>query len=176
MQHFQIKIFARPESHPDLGQAIPVFHRWIQESEPSRRLIDVADYRHVPAGPGVILVGHDAIYGLDESGNRLGLLYSRRTTRDGSPYENLRDAYDSAVATMHKLEAESAFAGQLSFKDDECEIAVNDRAAAPNTPETEAALKPVVAQLLDEVWGQGKYTLNRVGEPRDLLRFHATKS
>ena len=30
MQHFQVKVFAEEASDPDLGAAIPVFHRWIR--------------------------------------------------------------------------------------------------------------------------------------------------
>ena len=49
-----------------------VFHQWIRDSVCPEMLIDVADYRHVPAGPGVMLIGHEANYSLDNRENRLG--------------------------------------------------------------------------------------------------------
>ena len=60
LQHLNVKIFAQEPASIDLAGAIPVFHRWIQENVCEELLIDVADYRHVPAGPGVLLVGHEA--------------------------------------------------------------------------------------------------------------------
>src|ERR1700676_5233406 len=78
VQHVNVKIFAEDTEAVDLALAIPVFHRWIQESICEELLIDVADYRYWPAGPGVLLVGHEANYSLDLSGWRLGLLYNRK--------------------------------------------------------------------------------------------------
>ena len=56
---FAIKFFAVDSVELAPRDFIPIFHEWIK----SRRLedevmIDVADYSHVPDGPGVILVGH----------------------------------------------------------------------------------------------------------------------
>ena len=39
-------------------------------------LIDVADYGHVPQGPGVVLVAHEANIYLDRLDGRTGLTYS----------------------------------------------------------------------------------------------------
>jgi hypothetical protein len=36
----------------DLEAVIPVFHRWIQEQIFDELLLDVANYSHVPDGPG----------------------------------------------------------------------------------------------------------------------------
>ena len=49
----------------ELEEFIPVFHDWIQTQQLAELLIDVADYRHVPHGPGVVLVAHDAHYAMD---------------------------------------------------------------------------------------------------------------
>ena len=104
-------------------------------------LIDVADYRHVPRGPGVLLIGYEANYSLDYAKGRLGLLYSRKQA-GGSAQENLRQAYDSAVAACRLLENEPEFADKLAFDYNACEISINDRLLAPNTDATFATLKP----------------------------------
>jgi hypothetical protein len=97
VQHVNIKIFA--EGPPiELGGAIPVFQRWIQDSVCEELLIDVADYRHVPAGPGVLLVGHEANYSLDLSFNRLGLLYNRKVRDEGSVQDSLMRSFRAALA------------------------------------------------------------------------------
>src|SRR3954465_15468889 len=112
IQHVRVKVFARrPVSIDD---AIPVFHRWIQDRVCPEMLIDVADYRHVPNGPGVMLIGHEANYSLDNTKGRLGLLYSRKQG-GGAPQENLSQAFDSAVTACRRLESEPEFDGQLKF-------------------------------------------------------------
>src|SRR5437762_11882508 len=118
IQHVRVKIFAS-EAAVDLGDAIPVFHRWIQDRVCPEMLIDVADYRHVPRGPGVLLIGHEANYSLDNAKGRLGLLYSRKQA-GGSAQENLSQAWDSAVAACRLLEQEPEVAGKLAFDYNAC--------------------------------------------------------
>ena len=45
-----------------------MFHRFIQQGLVEGLILDVADYRHVQQGPGVLLVGHDVDYGLNKAG------------------------------------------------------------------------------------------------------------
>ncbi|MEX2393577.1 MAG: rhodanese-like domain-containing protein [Actinomycetota bacterium] len=52
----------------DLDPAIEVFHRFIQQGLVEGLILDVADYRHVQHGPGVLLVGHDIDYGINHTG------------------------------------------------------------------------------------------------------------
>src|SRR5690349_9383466 len=98
IDHVNIKILARQPYPADLGKVIPVFHRWIQEELVGGLPIDVADYRHVPSGPGVMLIGHESNYSLDLEFGRLGLLYNRKLPAQGSFEEKLRDAYGAALA------------------------------------------------------------------------------
>ena len=171
LQHVQVKFPAREAGAGavDLAAAIPVFHRWIQEQALPGLLIDVADYRHVPEGPGVVLVAHDAIYGLDQGGGRLGLLYNRRTALDAAPGEALAQAFRAALTACRKLEQEAEFGGALSFCGGGCEVVVNDRAAAPNDANGAARLRAVLEPLLDRLWGAGSYAVSRLGEARDRL-------
>src|SRR6266853_6655062 len=134
IQHVRVKVFARQPAPIDQGEAIAVFHRWIQDRVCPEMLIDVADYRHVPNGPGVMLIGHEASYSLDNTKGRLGLLYSRRL-EGGGAQENLRQAYEAAMAACRRLEQEPEFAGKLEFGG-ECEFSINDRLLAPNRDET----------------------------------------
>ena len=75
---YELKCFLDDASGVELEEFIPVFHDWIQTQQLEELLIDVADYRHVPQGPGVVLIAHDAHYAMDLTDARLGLLYSRR--------------------------------------------------------------------------------------------------
>jgi hypothetical protein len=169
VQHVNVKIFTR-QADIDLADAIPVFHRWIQESLREEMLVDVADYRHVPDGPGVLLVAHEAIYGLDLADGRLGLLYNRKDALDGDAQANLRQAFAAALSACALLEAEAPFAGRLRFDPGDCEVIINDRLIAPNTDETWQALHPELERFFSAVYGAGQFTLERRGEPRDRFR------
>lgn len=166
LQHVNIKIFAR-QADIDLTDAIPIFHRWIQDCAMPELLIDVADYKHVPDGPGIMLIGHEADYSLDETDGRLGLLYNRKVPIEGDAQEALRQAFCSAVVAAKKLVEDPAFAGKLCFDYGDVEVIVNDRLIAPNDEATLQALRPEIERFFNGIYGEGLFTLTHVGEPRD---------
>jgi hypothetical protein len=169
VQHFNVKVFATPDSSVSWPDLIPVFHRWIQERTVPETLIDVADYAHVPAGPGVVLVAHEAIYSVDNRNNRLGLLYNRRTALDGSGEDRLKQALNAALSAARALEQEPELGGRLRFDPRNLEVAVNDRLLAPNSQKTFEQLSPVIASVVTEQLG-GPVTLEWDSNPRGLFR------
>src|SRR5438105_3558906 len=175
IQHVRVKIFASESAQADLGDAIPVFHRWIQDRACPEMLIDVADYRHVPNGPGVMLIGHEASYSLDNTKGRLGLLYARKQS-GGEAQENLRQAFDAAVAACGRLEKEPAFAGKLKFDSGDCEFSINDRLLAPNREDIYLALKPQFELFLSSLWGPNSYSLEQKGDSRELFQVSVRRS
>src|SRR4051812_46624230 len=92
----QLKIYAEPTHGLELDAYIPVFHAWIKHHVLKDLLIDVANYAHVPNGPGVALIGHGADYFMDEGEGRLGLLYNRKRAAP-EPGARLGDAFRSVV-------------------------------------------------------------------------------
>ena len=164
MEHINVKVFLAAESKIDLADAVGVFHQWIKDTVCPEMLIDVAEYRHVPSGPGVLLIGLEANYSFDERENRVGLLYNRKAALEGTFQSKLAQAHESALAACDRLEKEPAFEGKLKFDRANLEVFINDRLLAPNTEETWQALKPQLEQYF-----QGR-KIERVGEPRDLFR------
>ncbi|HEX9595476.1 MAG TPA: hypothetical protein VF982_01240, partial [Anaerolineales bacterium] len=67
---FCIKFFARPGYNIDDAIFIDIFHEWIRLKKLPGILLDVADYRHVPEGPGVMLLTHDINFAMDYSEGR----------------------------------------------------------------------------------------------------------
>lgn len=169
VEHLNVKIYAS-KAEIDLTDAIAVFHRWIQEQRRPELLVDVADYRHVPNGPGVLLIAHEANYSLDLSDGRLGVLYNRKAILDGDTASKLAQAFGVALAAAAALEEEPVFAGKLAFDAGDCEVLVNDRLVAPNTGETWEALRPELERFFTGVFGEGAFTLERRGEPRERFR------
>jgi len=164
MQHLSVKIFEQSAAELDGGKTIAVFHRWIQRGGLPEMPIDVADYAHIPAGPGVILVCQEASYALDNHDGRLGLLYQRKKSDDPNDQASLNWAYDSAVAACRRLEAEPEFKG---YRFDEREFAItwNDRALYPNTDESWERVRPSVVAFLEALF-TGGYKLSRTGQDR----------
>jgi hypothetical protein len=163
VQHINVKIFAKRGMKAPWHDMVPVFHKWIQQQAMPELLIDVADYAHVPAGPGVMLIAHEAFYSLDERAHRLGFLYNRRTAVDGSAEDKVRQAYDSARMGAERLQTD--LQGAVEFDDSEVEVFVNDRLLAPNTQATFDAMAPV----LRKVFGEGA-SLHWDSDPRGLFR------
>ncbi len=152
------KIFASGGSETELESFVPAFHSWIQSRAiPDHLLIDVADYSHVHHGPGIVLVSYEANFSLDTRGGRLGVTYQRKQPLAGSLADRIRDALRPAIQMAQLLET------RLKFKADEIEFRVCDRLAAPNKPETFAAVKPA---LLDVFPGA---QLTQRGSPTELF-------
>jgi hypothetical protein len=174
----QLKIYATPESARAVTPeaVIPVFHRWIKDRVLPELVIDVANYGHVPEGPGVVLIGHGSDYFMDEGEGRLGLLNSRK--RSGPPAgERLSDLARRALHAAALLEKEPALGGRLTFATSELLIRVNDRLAAPNTDATFAAVKGELEALGQRLFAS-TFELTRVGGPKELfaVRFKSTAS
>ena len=117
----------------------------------------------------MVLVAHQAIYGLDQGGGWLGLLYNRRTEHDAAPAETAAHAFRAALSACLKLEQEPEFSDTLRFDGSACEVVVNDRARAANDAAGNARLQAVLKPLLDRLWGADSYTTAPLGEARDRL-------
>jgi hypothetical protein len=165
LQHINVKLFVEGDMPIAAASLIEVFHRWIRESVLDGFLLDVADYRHVPAGPGVMLIGHDVDYSLDHAEERWGLLYNRKGAVEGSNEDRLGEAIGAAAHASRLLEEEFASEG-LKFSRNELQIIINDRALAPNTPETLAACQPEIEAFLTGLFGHSDFTLTAESEPR----------
>ncbi len=166
LQHVNVKIYVEGELPVDPEQFIAVFHGWVQEQAAEFVLIDVADYSHVPEGPGVMLIGLEADYSIDETGGRWGLLYNRKAAQDGSNADRIRDALRMAAGACLKLEGQFSTDG-LTFTRSEFDLIINDRALAPNTSETWEAARPEMESALSSTLGSNAFSLEHHGDPRN---------
>jgi len=158
LQKISVKIFTGECKHFPLTDFIDIFHGWIQRSEGIYH--DVADYSHIQAGPGIVLVAGDANVSIDETGNRRGLLYSQKSKLSGSNLEKLSTVLRSALENCLRLEQEPALRGQLRFAGNQVEILVNDRLAAPNTREAFEKIRPEIDFLARCLYASTNFTLS----------------
>jgi hypothetical protein len=169
LQHVNVKLFVQNAADVDLDPLIPVFHTWIQDQASGELLLDVADYRHVPAGPGVVLIGHEGNYSVDNTDNRLGVRYNRKAALDGSNQDRFAQAARAALTVCRRLEAESRLEGRLRFSGQEIEIFINDRLLAPNSDATREAAAPEVETFAGKLFRGVDYSTSYERDPRKLF-------
>ena len=171
VQHLELTLPLAAPHTLDLKEVIPVFHRWIRDQSRPELLIDVADYRHIPGGPGVVLVGHEADYGLAIAGARPGLRYHRKSPVAGDNAARLGQALAALLDAARQLESEPELAGAARFRNDEITVTINDRLLAPNEPETFQALRPEVVRFFAELPCAEPEIEYRRGDPRGRFSF-----
>ena len=164
------KLYAEDPGAIDLPAFIPLFHGWIQARSLDGVPIDVADYAHVPDGPGVMLIGHEADRSLDLGEGRPGVLYQRKRGGEGTLEDRFAAAIEAADTLADDVEGDPAADG-VRFGRDEILIRVNDRLSAPNDDATLDALRPAIEAALARARPGRAAAVARVTEdPRGPLR------
>lgn len=160
-----VKLFVKEPKALVLEAVVPVFYAWIRDKKLDETMIDVADYRHVPDGPGVVLVGHASDYYIDQGEGRVGLLYSRKRDAPADPDARLADAFRRALVACRMLENEPEL-GSLRFGTDNILFRVSDRLLAPNTPETHATLAPELERFCARLFAGDAFSIEPHGSPK----------
>src|SRR5688572_25259119 len=106
VNRLSVKFYLNNDNTLDWASLIPVFHRWIQTRAVEGLLIDVTDYKHVPQGPGLLLIGHEGDYAIDESDGRLGLRYTLKREPHTSLEAQLTTAIRRAQGAIRQLETD----------------------------------------------------------------------
>jgi hypothetical protein len=164
------KLYAENPQVVDPPAYVPIFHRWIQGGDLDGVPIDVADYAHVPDGPGVMLIGHEADRSLDLGEGRPGVLYQRKRQGAGALEARFAAAIAAADGLADEVEADPA-AGGVRFGRDEILLRVADRLHAPNDDATLDVLRPAIAAALAAVRPGRRAAIERVTEdPKGTLR------
>jgi hypothetical protein len=157
LQHLVVKIPVQGDLAVEPGVFIDLFHRWVSEQSMPELLVDIGDYRHVPAGPGILLVGFEAEYAIDHTDSRWGVLYRRKDVLPGTNTDRLRQAIGAAAHAGQRIERE--LNGQVTFSRSAIEVIVNDRLLAPNTAESLSGITPVIQAFAREVLGHDAVTI-----------------
>ncbi|TVR15596.1 MAG: hypothetical protein EA401_02555 [Planctomycetota bacterium] len=156
---------------------IPVFHRWIQEDVVGGIPLDVADYRHVPNGPGVLLIGHDADWGVDEHEGPHGLIYNHKRNLQGeTDADRIAFCVQQLLHAVKVLHSEDSL--DIRFSSERLRLVFNDRLQQPNDDSTFEALRPAIETALSQVFGeQVEAMIERdTTDPRWRLTVHVALS
>ncbi len=154
--------FGTAATPTDLRPTIDVFHRFIQRGKVEGLVLDVADYRHVPDGPGVVLIGHDVDYSLTDA----ALTTTRKHCRQDDIATQLRDALRMALGAAAAIEADQDL--DVSFDRNQFSVQVADRAQG-SRDEVATALLAEISDVVSELYGPGAAaTIVAADDPRRL--------
>lgn len=171
IERFCVKFLARPDTRIDDTVFIEVFHEWIRRHTLPGILLDVADYRHVPDGPGIMLITHDINFAMDYGEGGFGLLAQQKLGRGvASQSEGILDLVRATVTFGALLEADPRVAGKLSLEGGAFHFIANDRLALPNTAAGFAAIRPDLEAAAAVIYpGQAVSVTRFDNDPRDRL-------
>lgn len=165
-----VKLYAANPEVVDLAAYVPLFHGWIQGRALDGVPIDVADYAHVPDGPGVMLISHEADRSLDLGEGRPGALYQRKRDLEGTLEERFTTVLQAAEQTAGEIEADPR-AGGIRFGRDEILVRINDRLAASNDDAGLDAALPALRAALAAVRPDRAARIERVtDDPKGPLQ------
>jgi hypothetical protein len=170
-----IKFFAADGERIDILKLIPMYHRWIQQHALEDLLIDVADYSHVPAGPGVMLIAHEGNYALDETAHERGVLYYSKSRLPGELSERIMGVARKALKAAQLMSTDPDLEGAVQVPGNRLAFFANDRLVAPNTDAAYAEIEPALKTFLERLYAGAPYALEREADPQERLavRVHA---
>jgi hypothetical protein len=164
----QVKYFVENPDAVDLGYFIGLFQRWIQQKNIGELLIDVADYRHVFEGPGIVLIGHEGDYSMEVGQRGLGVLYTRKRQTDANLQQQLRVSFQQVLAAAHLIENEPSL--NLKFRTNEAEVRILDRLQYPNNSESFERVRDDLKAVVADVYGSTSVSLAPINEnPREVF-------
>lgn len=138
-----VKFFAKNPEVVQTERFVPVFQRWIQEDFADELLIDVVDYKHVPEGPGIILIGYEGDTAYDFVHGKAGLQYTYKHIKADTLIDALNIALKRLLVAVEKAEREVTLNG-LEIDTTRLQIAFLDRL---NFPQDAATVEAVLAVL-----------------------------
>ena len=124
----------------DLELFIPVFHEWIQKNKiPNHIMVDVADYKHIPDGPGIMLIAHEGNFSIDLENGELGLQYIRKQPLKNDVINNIHEIKSILNQACNLLIDNETLREKISFNN-QYRIIANDRYYFSNNKKSQEKL------------------------------------
>ncbi|MBI4463409.1 MAG: hypothetical protein HY647_01785 [Acidobacteria bacterium] len=171
LQRIQIKIPSDAPPSLNLDSFLVIFSRWRKEKEHPAEWVDLADYAHVPRGPGMVLIGQRCNLSFDLADPAPGILYTAKKGLAGSLTERLVSALQGCLELALRLSAEPEFPPDVHLQTDWLELRLPDRLETPNTPATDRLLRPIVEHVLSTLYGHARYELTPQSDSKQCYGF-----
>lgn len=169
-KRIRVKFFAQNEEPININNVPPIFQTWIQRQALEGLLIDVADYKHVHNGPGIILIGHEGDYAYELGQGRPGVSYTLKVHDSQSLADAVTTALRRAVQASQTLQADPALKN-LHIDLSTAQVTIIDRLNYANDAEGLATVESELAEWLSERNAEFTYL---EGDSRDPITFTLT--
>ena len=148
LQRIDAKLLLDAPSAPDIDSFLVIFDRWRQNEDHPSDWVDLADYAHMPSGPGILIAGKRDSFSINLNPPGPGLLTSVRSGLAGTLADRFREALRRARELAEAALAEPEFPKEFAVRPGAWEIYVNDRLRFPNTDESDRIVRPALAAAL----------------------------
>ncbi len=148
LQRVDVKQLLDAPRDPDIDQFLVIFDRWRKQDDHPSDWVDLADYAHMAAGPGILIVGKRDSFSVNLNPPGPGLLTSVRGGLEGGLADRFREAFRRARELNAAVLAEPEFPSRMRVVDRAWEVFVNDRLRFPNTDESDRRIRPALAEAL----------------------------
>ncbi len=169
IRRISVKLFF-DSSAPVEDAVVNTFHAWIKHREPNELLLDVADYRHVHDGPGILLVGHDIDYSVDHNQGGQGFTLTRKQNTEPLAAA-LKTDIARCMAQLDKLKQAPGLE-TIHVHQDRLWVGLVDRLNAPNDQNTREALENALMQALAVLRPNAPASIDLDLSPRDITSAH----
>lgn len=153
LQKINVKMFTDSGERIRLEPFLDVFARWREDHSHAAAWIDLADYAHVPQGPGVMLIGRRGNLAFDLADPGPGILYANKQDLSGGPAERIRETFRRGLALITALTGEPDYPAELKPRPGFWEVTFNDRLEAPHSAATDGVLAPAVREVAGQLFG-----------------------
>ena len=169
LQRIDVKLLLDTPPSPDIDCFLVIFDRWRKQEGHPADWVDLADYAHLPSGPGILIAGKRETFSVNLNPPGPGLLTSVRSCLDGALEDRFREALRRARALNAAVLAEPEFPPGFAVREGCWEVYVNDRLGYPNTDAADRLVRPAVATAL----GVPPESLVRDPDARNRLGYSA---
>ena len=171
LQRIQIKVATDSPPGLNLNPFLEIFGRWRKEKDDPAEWVDVADYAHIPRGPGIVLIGQRCNFSFDLAPPGPGILYTAKKGLSGTHEEKILTAFQWCLDLTNRLASEEEFPNDVKLRTDSFEIRFNDRLETPNNSSTDQELRLPLRSVLDILFGQHSCDLSPQTDPVQCYGF-----
>lgn len=162
IQNIAIKFYASSGQDIDQSVFIPIFQDWIKTQALGEVMIDIADYTHVPNGPGMMLICHETNYGMDTAeAGRLGLLAQRKQPQNGDHQDRILGVIRGCLRFLSLLQQDPRTPQALKFDLGAFDYIANDRLRLTNSEESLAAIYDDLAAAAGKLYPGKNISIER---------------
>ena len=155
------------KGHLDTQSLFRFFNTLIENSP--QVFVDIADYKHVPEGPVILLVGVNADVGYDSHGGELGLSYNQKQIIEGTNQQKLKSTFSSLISIYSKMHEYSGFSTPPVVDLSKITFILNDRALAPNSEKIFESVSGDIKSFFTELLGEDSFQVKHAGSEKERL-------